>query len=63
MTDRPKFSTAELAECARRELARRRREFPRMVARAIMNKAEAERELAMMEQITEVFQAWIHHPK
>jgi hypothetical protein len=44
-----KFSTAELAECARRELARRRREFPRMVARAILNKAEAEKAITFTD--------------
>lgn len=58
-----KFSTAELAECARRELARRRREYPRMVSRATMNKPEAEKEIALMIQIVEVFEAWTHHPK
>jgi hypothetical protein len=44
-----RFSTAELAECARRELARRRREFPRMVARAILNKAEAEKAITFTD--------------
>jgi hypothetical protein len=57
------YSTAELAECLRREVARRRREYPKMVARAIIDKREAEKEIAMMQQIFEVFQAWTHHPK
>jgi hypothetical protein len=53
-----KFPTVDLANCARRELMRRRRDYPRLVAGAKMNKAEAESEIDMMAEIAEIFEAW-----
>lgn len=45
------FSRRELEDCARRELAMRRRVYPGLVARGKMTDVQAHREIAMMEAI------------
>ena len=53
MVDLFAFTPAELAECARRELAMRRRVYPRWVATKQMTQDKADREIAMMRAIAE----------
>jgi hypothetical protein len=52
-----KFSFEELHRCARRELAQRRRVYPRLVGAERMSQETADREVAMMSQIAEYFEA------
>jgi hypothetical protein len=51
------FSFEELHRCARRELAQRRRVYPRLVALEKMSQEVADREIAMMSAIAEYFEA------
>jgi hypothetical protein len=51
------FSDTELAACARRELAQRKRVYPRLVAEQKMDARSAEREIQMMARIAEFFEA------
>ena len=48
------FSMNELAACARRELAYRRRVYPRLVGRGSMETKEAQRQIALMAAIVEL---------
>jgi hypothetical protein len=41
----------DLAKCAAREVAYRRRVYPRLIARRQMSQAKADDEIAMMEEI------------
>jgi len=47
------FSINELCACARREVAQRKKVYPRLVANGIMELSEAQRQIAMMEAITD----------
>jgi hypothetical protein len=51
-----KFSDVELANCARRELAQRRRVYRRLLSNQRMDQKTANTEIAMMEQIAEYFE-------
>jgi hypothetical protein len=53
----PGFTFAELCKCAGRELAQRRRVYPRLVASEKMSQKIADREIAMMSAIAEYFEA------
>jgi hypothetical protein len=44
-------SLEDLAKCATREVAYRRRVYPRLIARRQMSQAKANEEIAMMEEI------------
>ncbi|WP_046869292.1 hypothetical protein [Microvirga massiliensis] len=53
----PRFTPAELAKCARRELGWRHRVYPRRVSHGGRLDAQtAQREIAMMEAIAEHFE-------
>jgi len=45
------FKTEDLVKCAEREVAYRRRVYPRLVAEHRMSREHADREIAMMEEI------------
>lgn len=47
----PRFTNAELAVCAERELRQRRAVYPRLVRDGKMTRADADRETAMMLRI------------
>jgi hypothetical protein len=47
------FTTDDLVKCAEREVAYRRRVYPRLVADNRMSREHADREIAMMEAIAE----------
>jgi hypothetical protein len=47
------FTTPELAKCAADEVYMRRQVYPRWVERGRMTKERAEREIAMMQAITD----------
>jgi hypothetical protein len=47
------FNTDELVKCAEREVAYRRRVYPRLVADHRMSREQAGREIALMEAIAE----------
>jgi hypothetical protein len=47
------FSIHELVQCARRELAQRKRVYRRLVYDGKMKQEEADREIALMEAIRE----------
>ncbi|HWE19653.1 MAG TPA: hypothetical protein VG758_21130 [Hyphomicrobiaceae bacterium] len=47
------YTTADLVKCAEREVAYRRRVYPRLVADERMPRERADREIAMMEAIAE----------
>ena len=51
------FTDQEKAECAAREVKMRRRAYPRWVASGQMPKAQADREIAMMEEIASDYRA------
>jgi hypothetical protein len=51
------FSDTELAACARRELAQRKRVYPRLVSKGKMDQRVAEVEIRMMARIAEFFEA------
>lgn len=55
MQDQP-FTRLQLRDCARRELAMRRRVYPGLVAKGRMTQAEADAEIAMMAQIETEFE-------
>jgi hypothetical protein len=48
-----RFSTSELVKCAQDDVAFRRYVYPRRVQEGKMTRAEADREIAMMEEIAE----------
>jgi hypothetical protein len=50
------FTITDLTACARRELAKRKRAYPRWVRDGYMKQPEADREIAMMRAITEHFE-------
>lgn len=54
MTDagKPRFTADQKAGCARREVAQRRKVYPRLVVAGKMSADRAAREIAMMEEIT-----------
>lgn len=54
---KPVFQVAELAEEARREVAMRKRVYPRWVEGGRMTQAKADRGLALMEAIAEKLEA------
>lgn len=45
------FTAADKAKCAEREVAQRRRVYPRLVESRRMKQAEADRQIAIMEAI------------
>lgn len=51
------FTAAQKAQCAAREVAQRRRVYPRLVAGNRMTQAQADREIAIMEAIAEEYLA------
>ena len=51
------FTDVELAACARRELAQRKRVYPRLVSKGKMDQRVAEVEIRMMARIAEFFEA------
>ena len=57
MTPQPqKFSYLELAQCARREAAYRRRVYPRWIEAGKLNPAIAAREIALMAAMQSHFE-------
>lgn len=50
------FTTAELVDCARRELSQRRRVYARIVASGKMTRAAADRQIAMMAEIARILE-------
>ena len=52
----PQFTFTELAQCARRELALRRRIYFRLINQGKMTSKDAETEMLMMEAIAEFFE-------
>lgn len=50
-----KFTDADKEACAERELAMRRRVYPRWVSAGKMSRAEADREIALMDAIAEEY--------
>jgi hypothetical protein len=53
----PAFSIDELAACARREVAQRKKVYPRLVRASKMESDEAQRQIAMMEAITDLLES------
>jgi hypothetical protein len=53
----PRFTDEEKAKCALREAAWRRRVYPNAVAKGRMTQAQADREIAMMDEIAAEFAA------
>ena len=51
------FTAAEKAKCATREVAQRRRVYPRLVESQRMKQAEADRQIAIMEAIAADYRA------
>ena len=51
-----RFRYEELAHCAKRELALRKRVYPRLIEEGKLTRADAERELALMSDIQEYFE-------
>jgi len=51
------FSDTELAACARRELAQRKRVYPRLVSEGKMDQKTAAVGIRMMARIAEFFEA------
>jgi hypothetical protein len=51
------FTITELAQCARREVAQRKRVYPRWVRDGKMDLDEARRQIAMMEAITDLLES------
>jgi hypothetical protein len=51
------FSFEDLEKCARRELAQRRRVYPRFVARKQISQKASDREIALMSAMAEYFEA------
>jgi hypothetical protein len=49
------FSFEEFQKCAKRELAQRRRVYPRLVMTGKMTQADADREIEMMSAIADYF--------
>lgn len=49
------FTFGELAACAAREVLQRRRVYPRLVDKGSMTQAEADRQIAMMDDIRRHF--------
>jgi hypothetical protein len=54
------FTNEQLRDCAKRELAMRRRVYPRWIAQSRMTPAKAQAEIEMMEAIEAHFEsaAW-----
>lgn len=50
------YTDSELAKCARRELAQRKRVYRRLVSEQKMDGKTADQEIAMMKQIAEHFE-------
>jgi hypothetical protein len=53
----PAFSIDELCACARREVAQRKKVYPRWVRGGKMEAEEAHRQIAMMEAITDLLES------
>jgi hypothetical protein len=51
------FSIDELCACARREVAQRKKVYPRLVRDGKMEFDEAHRQIAMMEAITDLLES------
>jgi hypothetical protein len=51
------FSITDLCACARREVAQRKRVYPRWVRDGRMEADEARRQIAMMEAITDLLES------
>ncbi len=51
-----KFTYAEMAEAARREVGQRKRVYERLVGNGKMSKTFADRQVAIMEQIAETLE-------
>ena len=51
------FTTKELADCVRRELAMRRRVYGKRVSEGVMDPEQAAREVAMMQAILEMIES------
>lgn len=54
MKTKSKFPLVDLFDCAHREAIYRRTRYPKWVAQGRMNGIQAEREIAMMEVISEL---------
>jgi len=50
------FPDADLAACAKREVAQRRRVYARLVVTGRMEQAKADKEIALMQAIADHFQ-------
>lgn len=50
-----KFTDADKAACARREVGMRQKVYPRRVANGVMHQVEAEREIAIMQEIADEY--------
>ena len=50
------FTITELTACARRELAQRKKFYPRLICDGSISQPDADREIAMMRAITEFFE-------
>jgi hypothetical protein len=55
--EEPRFTDEEKAKCALREAAWRRRVYPNSVAKGRMTQEQADREIAMMDEIAAEFAA------
>lgn len=51
------FTVNELVRCARREVAYRKRVYPRLVEQGTLEAKEAEREIALMSAIAELLES------
>lgn len=54
-----KFPTIDLARFARRELMRMKRDYPRMVSKAVLPRAQADTEIAMQTELVELLETWV----
>jgi hypothetical protein len=53
----------DLAQFTRRRLIEMKRDYPRMVARAVISKAQADDEIAMQEEIVTLLEIWVRMHK
>lgn len=56
MAEAPKFTNAEMAEAARREVGQRQRVYARLVENGKMSRPFADRQVAIMEAIAETLE-------
>jgi hypothetical protein len=60
--DEPRFTDEEKAKCALREAAWRRRVYPNSIAKGRMTQEQANREIAMMDEIAAEYAAHTELP-